>query len=238
MGPGYTRERPGIAAARRRDAGRHCSDMNQRRLLRTGVLGAALVLGLSACATPGAGPGAAPDAPDGQSLGTVWPAPPETEVIGQGTVIDSGGSAQFCLGAVMESYPPQCHGIALQGWSWEGLDGAEPSGAVTWGAYAVQGTYDGEVFTVTQPPILLALYDPMAREDPTGGRPGTTDEATLLEVQEEIHERLGAEALSSWPQDGRLWLQVVWDDGTWQDAADDDFGEDVVVVQSALRALG
>jgi len=30
---------------------------------------------------------------------------------------------------------------------------------------------------------------------------------------------------------------VVWDDGTWQDAADEEFGDDVVVIRSALRAL-
>jgi hypothetical protein len=46
----------------------------------------------------------------------------------------------------------------------------------------------------------------------------------------------GASYLSSSPQDGRLWVDVVWDDGTWQKAADDDYGADVVVIRSALRA--
>ncbi len=223
--------------------------MNQRRPSRTSrhravraalpvaLLGAVLTLGLVACATPGQ-PGSAADAPDGSSLGSLWPAPPEGEVIGQGTVLDTGQSPRLCLGAVRESYPPQCDGIPLRGWSWDGIDGSETADDVTWGMYAVQGTYDGESFTMTQPPILLALYDPMAPADPTGGTAGTTDDATLVEVQKQVHDRLGAEVLSSGVHDGRLWVDVLWDDGTWQDAAADDFGENTVIIRSALVEAG
>jgi len=151
-------------------------------------------------------------------------------------ICDAAG-ARLCF-AVMESYPPQCGGLPVAGWTWDGLEGAETANGVTWGAYAVQGTYDGEALTVTQPPILLALYDPMMRDDPTGGVPGDTAESRLLEIQEELPGRLGADLLGSWPQDGRLWVQVVWDDGTWQDAADADFGDDVVVIESWLREVG
>jgi len=216
---------------------RHFCSMN---LLRRCV-GVAAALGavalVTACATP-ASSGSAPDAPSGQSLGSLWPAPPDGEVIGQGTVMDVDGDAELCVGPVAESWPPQCSGIPLIGWDWAGVDGAENSGDITWGAYAVQGTYDGEEFTVTQPPILLALYDPQMYEDPTGGVAGDTDEATLLGIQEQLPDRLGADYLSSAPRDGRLWVDVVWDDGTWQDAADDDFGENVVIIRSALRAVG
>lgn len=191
---------------------------------------------LAACATPsGAGSGA--DAPVGHSLGSLAPGLPEGEVVGQGTVLEDADGARLCF-VVMESYPPQCSGIPLTGWSWNGVDGAETANDVTWGAYAVQGTYDGELLAVTQPPILLALYDPMMPEDPTGGVPGETDDATLLEIQEELPDRLGDALVGSAPQDGRLWVQVVWDDGTWQDAADGDYGDDVVVIQPVLRELG
>ena len=76
---------------------------------------------LSGCATPphsGAGGAAG-------SLGSLWPAPPEGEVVGQGTVMDVGGEVELCLGAVAESYPPQCSGIPLTDWSWDGVDGCE-----------------------------------------------------------------------------------------------------------------
>ena len=111
-----------------------------RRSTVTLALLAASVLALSACATSSGG---SADAPPGSSLGSLDPAPPSGEVIGQGTVMDVAGEVELCLGAVMESWPPQCHGIPLDGWAWDGVEGTESSGDVTWGAYAVQGTYDG-----------------------------------------------------------------------------------------------
>ena len=122
-------------------------------------------------------------------------------------------------------------------WTWDGVDGSEQSGDARWGAYAVQGTYDGESLTVTQPPIMLALYDPMPVPDPTEGRPGVTNEQALLGIQDELPERLGSDYLSSSVHDGRLWIDVVWDDGSMQDAADAEFGVDTVLVRSALREI-
>lgn len=194
---------------------------------------AASALVLAGCATA---PGGTPDEPP--RLGAVLPDLPTGEVVGQGTVLDADGAPQLCLGAVMESWPPQCHGIPLDGWTWDGVEGSESSGAATWGAYAVQGIYDGERFTVTQPPIMLALYDPMVPDDPTGGRPGAGDEQTLTAIQGELPDLLGTRLLQSWSADGWLWVHVVWDDGTLQAAADHDYGDGVVVVQSALRTVG
>lgn len=156
----------------------------------------------------------------------------------QGTVMDVAGDVELCLGAVAESYPPQCSGIPITNWTWEGIEGWEDSDDITWGSYAVQGTYDGEEFTVTETPIMLALYDPMMAEDPTGGQPGEGEEAELLSIQEELPDRLGEALLSSGPQDGWLWVDVIWDDGTWQDAADAEFGEKKVIIRSAIKALG
>lgn len=171
------------------------------------------------------------------AFGEMYPAPPEGEVVAQGTVMDVAGEAELCLGAVAESYPPQCSGIPLEGWAWDGVEGSETSGDVTWGAYAVQGTYDGDSFTSTVPPIMLALYDPMPLPDPTNGEPGEGEAAELLALQEELPDRLGDQYLSSYPENGYLWVDVVWDDGTLQDAADAEFGENVVVVRSAMREL-
>jgi hypothetical protein len=196
------------------------------------ALGAASLLFLAACAAT-SGPGS-----DGPALGAVLPAPPSGEVAGQGTVMDEAGQVELCLGGIAESYPPQCSGIPMSDWTWEGLEGGESSGDVRWGAYAVKGTFDGEAFSVTQPPIMLALYDPMPFPDPTDGRPGAGTEAQLAEIQDQLPHRLGDAYLSSSQDNGYLWVDVVWDDGTWQDAADEEFGDDVVVIRSALRALG
>lgn len=194
---------------------------------------AAALLAVTSCA--GAGPAAAPAPP---AFGSVTPVPPDGEVSATGTVLDAGGDVQLCLGPVAESAPPQCTGIPLEGWSWEGLDGAASSGDVTWGAYAVRGTYDGGTFTSTQPPIMLALYDPIRPVDPTGGKPGAGDDATLARIQEDLADRLGESYLDSYPQDGWLWVDVVWDDGSWQDAADAEFGPDTVIVRSAITPTG
>lgn len=202
-------------------------------------LAAALLL-LASCATPGSvgAGGAAPDAPAGASFGSTLPGAPAGDVIGQGTVIDTGSGAELCLGAVGESYPPQCSGIPIAGWSWDGLDGAESAGDTAWGSYAVQGGYDGKTLTLTQPPILLALYDPMMREDPTDGRAGKATDDDVDAVQATAPDLLGAAYLGSYPEGGWVWLDVVWDDGTLQQAADDDYGTGVVVVRSALTEVG
>lgn len=208
--------------------------MKARQIAMVAGIAASVVI-LSACATPsdpGSGGTTAP-----ASLGTVWPEPPAGDVIAQGTVMDVGGEVELCLGAIAESYPPQCGGVPIENWTWEGVDGAETSGETTWGSYAVQGTYDGETFVVTQPPIMLALYDPMMPEDPTGGEPGNGDESDLAALQDELPDRLGDAHLASYPENGWLWVDVVWDDGTWQQAADAEFGDDVVLIRSAMRSV-
>jgi hypothetical protein len=200
------------------------------RFLTACAVAAASALVLSGCAPSSAGSGEA----------VVWetPSPPAGEVLAQGTVMDVGGAVELCLGPIAESYPPQCSGIPVEGWSWEGIEGWETSGDVTWGAYAVQGTYDGSSFAVTADPVMLALYDPMAPADPTGGEPGTASEAELTEMQDALPALIGDGLLASYPENGWLWVDVVWDDGTLQDAADETYGEGAVVIRSALRDVG
>lgn len=208
-----------------------------RHLILLGACAIGLAV-LSACTSgPGSAAPASTSAPAGQRSEDVTPGLPSGRVVAAGTVIDAAGDAQLCLGAIAESYPPQCSGIPLEGWTWEGVDGSESSGDVTWGAYAVFGTYDGERFTNTDPPIMLALYDPIRPADPTEGVKGTASDAELTRVQEDVFESLGEDALSAWPERGRLWVQVVWDDGTIQDAMDAEHGEGVVIVTSALREV-
>ena len=88
--------------------------------------------------------------------------PPEGEVVGVGTVMDTGqGDPELCLGAIAESYPPQCSGIPITNWDWAPVeDTFESSGTTRWGSYAVTGTYDGKTFTVTQDPVSLGALRP------------------------------------------------------------------------------
>ncbi|MDD7943754.1 hypothetical protein PUW79_03845 [Microbacterium sp. NE2HP2] len=186
----------------------------------------AIALTAGCASTPAAGPT------------SLDPATPSGDVVAQGTVLDDGSGAELCLGAVAESAPPQCDGIPVKNWDWSSLSDATTMSGSTWGTYAVQGRYDGSALTVTAPAVPLALYDPMPLPDPTGGVPGTADDATLRDVEQRVHDTLGDTVLASGAYDGRLWVTVVWDDGTLQDAADAEFGADVVVVQSAMREAG
>ncbi len=163
-------------------------------------------------------------------------APPEGRVIATGTVLDTAGDVRLCLGAIMESYPPQCDGIPVDGWSWNDLDGSETSGETTWGSYAVYGTYDGERYSITDPPILLALYDPIRPEDPTGGVDGSASDDDLARILEELPARLGRGA-TVWTERGYVWAQVAWDDGTLQDAVDGAYGEGTVIITSSMREI-
>jgi hypothetical protein len=55
----------------------------------------------------------------------------------------------LCLGAIADSYPPQCGVVPIANWDWHEVDGEERASGTTWGTYHVIGTYDGDVFTVT-----------------------------------------------------------------------------------------
>lgn len=202
------------------------------------VVAIAASLALAACSATATGAGSdAPQPPatadPAADLGTLPEAIPLGEVLGQSMVRDDGTGPQLCLGIVAESYPPQCGGPAIDGWDWSTTEGWEEASGVRWGSYAVQGSFDGDRFTITGTPIMLALYDPMpVSEEPL--EPGTTDEAVLVDIQQVLLDALGDRGLTSTPIDGRLELLVIYDDGSLQTHLDDVYGTDVVHVRSAL----
>ncbi|MEI5585117.1 MULTISPECIES: hypothetical protein [unclassified Agromyces] len=197
----------------------------------------ALLVALTGCAADRGG--AAPAGGHDPALPTTLPVM-VTEVHAVGTVLQLDEDApQLCLGAIAESYPPQCGGPEIAGWDWDGVEGEESASGVTWGAYAVWGDWDGETVTVTREPILAALYDPMVEPNapdpwdpalPEG--PLREDEASALQSR---LEGVVPGLLSSAPVNGRLVVEVRFDDGTLQRAFDERYGEDAVVVIAQLR---
>ncbi|MDJ0335421.1 hypothetical protein QMG83_09320 [Salinibacterium sp. G-O1] len=188
----------------------------------------AAALGLSACATLSPSPADGGPSPAGP-----------IDVVGQGTVIQVGDAApEFCLGGVAESYPPQCSGPELSGWDWAAYEGSETASNVTWGTYAVFGNWDGNVLSVDSA-IMLALYDTVAEVDPLldEANAGSSSEQQLLTIQDGIFDAAPVEVLSSWPDNGYLFVWVVYDDGSVQAWADTTYGPDVVAVRSALKPL-
>jgi hypothetical protein len=169
------------------------------------------VLGATACSTeaemravdPASGSGAAADASSGEVPQPV----PDGEVRTSGLVmvIDDGGGPELCLGAVAESYPPQCGGPALADFDW-GDVGSEEASGVRWGSYALTGTFDGSTFTVTDA-IPAALYDTMAEpeQEPLAAAcddPSTTD--TAKATPEDLDATLAA--ASALPTYASAWL--------------------------------
>ncbi len=153
------------------------------------------------------------------------------------TVMDTGaGPVELCLGAIAESYPPQCGGPAIPNWDWAAQQGMfEQQGKIRWGTFAVTGTWDGEAFTVTDA-IPAALYDAMAAtptEPPAPAR--TYSDAELEDIATEVSDLPGAQG--AFGSEGHVSLDVVYDDGSIQAWADETYGESVVLVTSALVDL-
>ena len=113
-----------------------------------------VALVVSAC-----GPGeTAPS--DGSQPQTSNPAPAAQEVVGVGIVMQvfADAPAEFCVGPVAESMPPQCRGPVLAGeFSWDDVE-ARQQGKVRWtdqtyygvGTYSPEGGEQG-TFTLTRP---------------------------------------------------------------------------------------
>lgn len=59
---------------------------------------------------------------------------------------------QLCLGGVALSLPPQCGGPDAVGFDWADVDDETSANGTTWGTYGLTGTWDGESFTLTEPP--------------------------------------------------------------------------------------
>lgn len=59
------------------------------------------------------------------------------------TVLESDEHGpMLCLGGIMESYPPQCGDVPIDGWDWDEVSGEESASGTTWGSYHVVGTYE------------------------------------------------------------------------------------------------
>ncbi len=113
-------------------------------------------------------------------------------VRGTVTVLESPQHGPQLCAAVAESYPPQCGGPGIGGWRWDDLR-AESAGGTTWGTYEVTGTFDGGVFTLTDParPPQQPKRDPdgpasRCPQPPGGWMPPDPSNATQQALDEAI----------------------------------------------------
>ena len=148
--------------------------MNQRgpRTIPTLLITGAALAAASGCGTqisPGTG-----DDGTSSTTSTALIAPgaeliaPGTELVGVGTVLEQGAAgAQLCLGAIEDSLPPQCSGPAIARWDWAQASGSQEANGVRWGTYAVIGTFDGDTFNLTRPPLAPEAYQGPRPEAPS-----------------------------------------------------------------------
>ncbi len=202
------------------------------------LLAALALLTLAACGSESGATATDPGSSDDSAMPTSVPAadgPVRTRNLA--TVMDTG-EPELCLGPVAESYPPQCGGLPLAGWDWTDHDGVfDREGDVRWGMFAVTGTFDGITFTVTDA-IPAALYDPAITEEPTYPSPGKAyTDAELADIAETVgHDLPGAQG--AYGADGHVLVDVTYDDGSLQAWVDQEYGENVVIVTSALVPVG
>ena len=194
----------------------------------------AAVLLAAACGSEGStatDPGSAPTASG------VPAAPGQVRTRGVVTVMDTG-SPELCLGAVAESWPPQCGGPALAGWDWTEHEGMyQKSGTTRWGQFVVTGRWDGSTFSY-EDAIAGAVYDPMP--DPSPSYPPVSVEHTRAELQQ-IADEVGRDlpgAQGAYVDGHRVLVDVVYDDGSLQDRVDQQYGAGVVALTSALVDVG
>ena len=181
------------------------------------------------------------------------------------TVIEAPGHEPQLCTSVAESNPPQCgEGIEVVGWYWAGLDGSEALEGTTWGEYVVIGTYDGERFTITEPPTPYVAPEPTEppRHDPCPPRPdggGVVDAASttyeaqsargalcvssgertaaeLESLRARLHGELAPLGSSVDGRAGQVFLQVIVDDGL-QAELDQRYGPGLVRVDALLTPV-
>lgn len=206
------------------------------------VLCLALAATMAACGTETADSASSKDR-SGSDPAASGPGPMPTEVPAAtgvvttrqlAVVMDDGATVELCLGPVAESYPPQCGGPELRGWDWQKLGQGmhERQGRIRWGSFSVTGTWDGTTFTA-RGAVPAALYDAMLPEPtPTPTPARTYAEGELAEVAEEVGKLPGAQG--AYAADGHVVVDVVFDDGSLQAWADEAYGANVVLVNSAL----
>ena len=132
------------------------------RLAATASAAALALAALTACdavssagGTPG--PTGTSAAPTAASAGSAALDAPDTDLLWTSAMVIQTSPTQepvLCVGAILQSYPPQCAGsLRLIGWDWGQVTNETVAGSVTWiDSVYVVGTYAAGTFTLTRPP--------------------------------------------------------------------------------------
>jgi hypothetical protein len=141
------------------------------------------------------------------------------------TVMDTG-TPELCLGPIAESYPPQCGGPEITNWDWaeHGHQMFEQQGDIRWGTYLVTGRWDGTSFPASPEPTPTQTP---AKDYTNKELEGIADE--LGDSLPGVQGAYGGEGTH-----GHVLADVLYDDGSLQAWADEQYGAGVVLISSAL----
>ncbi|GIF64163.1 hypothetical protein Ais01nite_21980 [Asanoa ishikariensis] len=119
------------------------------------LLAGLFITPLAGCAEPAADP--VGSEPDGESAA---PASYPGRYRVSGTVLENGEHGpRLCRGEAPDSLLPQCGGLDIVGWSWDGLD-HEDQAETRWGSFEIVATFDGERLTLVEPPQSPTIQRP------------------------------------------------------------------------------
>lgn len=141
------------------------------------------------------------------------------------TVLESPDHGpQLCLGGVEQSLPPQCGGPDVVGFQWADADGEESANGTTWGEYGLVGTWDGDRFTLTEPPgDPDSVPRPDRWPDPDFSTPCDPPEGGWALVDERLMSTEARSAATTYadqqPNLGAVWVDQ---DAAWNGARPDD----------------
>jgi hypothetical protein len=174
-----------------------------------------------------------PAGPSSSAPPSPAPSGPVRTAHGLVTVIDEGEGPEVCLGAIAESYPPQCGGPAVSGWDWAAQMHDE-QGAIRWGSYALTGTWDGTSLAVADA-VPAALYDPAMPLETDPPTPSAAyDEEALTNIATQLQQQLPDAVMAANAVQGQVLADVYYDDGSLQEWADETYGAGVVLVSAAF----
>ncbi|ONK14871.1 hypothetical protein [Streptomyces sp. MP131-18] len=202
-----------------------------------GILPVVLLLG--ACGEESADSGAPP-------AGDSSPEPPAdgggqdgAQYQVSGAVLQSGDGEPMLCSGLMESMPPQCGtGLPVEGWDWNAVE-SESAADTTWGHYVVTGTWDGERFTLTEPPETEAPDGVAPAPEEPEVPPADRSPEELAEVQQSLMAEYPDDVLSAHVDEESRVVRadVVADTPELRQSLAEDFGEGTVVPEGWLRPV-
>lgn len=136
----------------------------------------------------------------------------------------------LCLGVVLDSLPPQCDGLAVEGWDWDDVTGEESRAGTTWGDFHVVGRYDGDSFTVTE----AGLPQRQAFDDDPIGTPCDEPEGGWAPVDDALasheHASRAAQVARREPDFSGVWFDYYGETDPDADSDPEAYGDIILNV--------